>query len=209
MTANVFFDVDGTLHSGDIFESYIRRLTQRSYLRTILCLPVLAIAFVSHRISPDRRLSLSVMIWALTFGLSRKSLEAFDDDFITQFRSSNCIHAKPWRELERHHREGAHLFVVSGSPENLVRRIYPTLSSDERVTLIGSELKRFMGGFYLAIRCVCSEKVRQIESHAGQNICFIAGYSDSNKDKPALELCESKYRISSTGEIEDWGDECE
>lgn len=209
MTANVFFDVDGTLHSGDIFETYIKRLAQRSYLRTILCLPVLAIAFASHRISPDRRLSLSVMIWVLTFGLSRESLETFDDDFITQFRSSNCIHAKPWRELERHYREGAHLFVVSGSPENLVRRIYPTLSSNNRVTLIGSDLKRFMGGLCLPLRCVCSEKVRQIESRAGQRVFFIAGYSDSSKDKPALELCESKYRISSAGEIEDWGDDCE
>lgn len=207
MTVNVFFDVDGTLHSGDIFENYIRKLARRSYLRTILCLPVLGIAFASHKISPDRRLSLSVLIWFLTFGLSRSSLERFDNDFINQFCASNCLHTKPWRELERHYREGAHLFLVSGSPENLVRRIYPNLSSDDRVTLVGSNLKRFMGGLCLSIRCVCSEKVRQVESRTGKKTYFLAGYSDNRNDKPILDLCEIKYRVDRAGEIEDWSDE--
>ncbi|RRU15098.1 haloacid dehalogenase-like hydrolase [Stenotrophomonas sp. 278] len=201
---SVFFDLDDTLHEGDLFRSYLLFLAKKSVLRLVLLLPLVVPALVGYLICPDRRWSVSFILWILTVLTRERSLLDLDAEFSCEFSRGMRRYSEPYGELCRYIECGTHVYVVSGSPESLVRRVYGDLLVRPEITLIGSRFSRFIGGRVLQVRCVLNEKVRQIQLRSGYELKFKAGYSDSEKDGPVLGLCAEKYRVNSDGMIERW-----
>lgn len=201
---SVFFDLDDTLHKGDLFRSYLLFLAKRNAVRMILLSPLVMPALIGYLICPDRRWSVSSILWILTVLTRNSSLYKHDAEFSRDFSQRMRRHSEPYEELLRHLERGNHVYLVSGSPEPLVRMVYGDLLARTNVTLIGSRFARFLGGRVLQVRCVLDEKVRQIHLRLGHELKFKAGYSDSKKDGPVLGLCAEKYRVNSGGTIERW-----
>lgn len=202
---NVFFDVDGTLHDGDMFESYVRFIAQRSQVRRAALLPILLLGLLAHRLCPDSRWSLNALLWPLTVGRSDAEMARLDAEFILHFNGQRRPFSAPLVALQEHLQDGRRVFLVSGTPEHLIRAAYPDLSGNEQVTIVGSTMRSFLGSRILAERCVCSHKPRLVKQKVGEAIKFEAGYSDSIKDIPMLRLCATAFRVTTCGSIEPWG----
>lgn len=200
----VFFDLDDTLHKGDIFRSYLLFLARRNAVRLILLSPLVLPALIGYLMCPDRRWSVSCLLWILTVMTSEHSLNAHDAAFSGNFSECMERHSEPFDALCRHLEMGNRIYLVSGSPEPLVELVYRELLARPNVTLIGSRFSRFLGGRVLKVRCVLGEKVRQVQLHSNCAVQFKAGYSDSPKDGPLLGLCAEQFRVNSAGIIERW-----
>ncbi|MDY0978719.1 MULTISPECIES: haloacid dehalogenase-like hydrolase [Stenotrophomonas] len=204
---SVFFDVDGTLHGGDVFEAYVIHMLKRSLLRLLILFPLSLLALLMHLFFPDRRAGLSLLMWVMTFMVSEESLLRSEHGFAVEFAGTVASHKQVLRVLQGHIEEGNYVYLVSGSPEMMVKSMYPAVSAMPNVIVIGSRFERFLGGRVIAVRCVMSEKVRQIERRVGHPVAFKAGYSDSWKDRAVLSCCEEAYKVDAAGQIGRWLDE--
>lgn len=206
MTAkNVFFDIDGTLHEGDMFVDYIRFLASRNRLKAVLLLPWLIPALLLYGFNPDRRWSLNLLLWPLTVLTSAARLKRLDDKFVDRFRRDLRPIDETRGALYRHLHEGDCVYLVSGSPEHLVSAVYADIVGRKDVHLIGSRMARSAGALLLTERCVCAEKPRMVERLAGRPVSFDVGYTDSEMDFPMLQLCKLKYRVGRDGVVSIWG----
>ncbi len=201
---SIFFDVDETLHKGDVFKEYMVFLVGRNGMRLALTFPVLVPALLCYVAFPGERWSLSIILWCLTLFSSEGRLVKDDREFSAAFAARLKPHPEPCAVLAVHLQQGDHVYLVSGSPEPLLKWIYADLLEHPNVTLIGSTFGRSIGGRVLRVRCVLAEKVRQIQCRSGRMVRLKSGYSDSRKDRAVLALCEQKYRVTAAGVIERW-----
>lgn len=200
----VFFDIDGTLHQGDMFIDYIKFLTEKNLLKVVLFLPFILPALALYGLNPDRRWSLNLLLWPLTVFKSRCNLQCLDKEFVSRFKKNIRYIVESHEALSRHLQDGDSIFLVSGSPEHLVGEVYADIIQRKNVNLIGSKMHRSLGASLLRDRCVCANKPKMVELKMGRAIEFDVGYTDSEKDLPMLNLCKHKYRIGLNGVIYSW-----
>lgn len=200
----VFFDLDGTLHQQDLFGSFIRYLLHRLPLNMLLVLPLLpAIGLVMLIKGRAARWPMSVLLWGCTFGRREATLNALEASFIIWFRATvtpfPVVQARLDNYLQHHQ---ADVWLITGSPQTLVERVYADAPWMSRVNLIGSQMQRALGGRVLSVRCLGHEKVVQLEQRLGAPLRLYSGYSDSKQDNPLLFFCEHRWRVTPRGELE-------
>jgi phosphatidylglycerophosphatase C len=200
----VFFDIDGTLHRGDIFKQYVQMLALASWPRTLVVFPLLVVALATYLAIPDRTWSLNFVLSLLTFGRSREDLKQLESKFVAEFQNRLYPFRDVLDRLSAYAKDGREVFLISGSPEHLVKSIYPELLGLGKVEVIGSQLAWTFGCFLIRERCVCDNKVRMLNQRIGRHITLHAGYSDSKKDFPLLRICRHRYRVSRQGAISPW-----
>lgn len=200
----VFFDLDGTLHRQDMFGAFIRYLLRRLPLNALLVLPLLPIIAAAMLIKGRAaRWPLSVLLWGCTFARREATLKALEASFIIRFRAAVTPFPLVQQRLEaylRHHE--AEVWLITGSPQTLVARVYADAPWLAQVNLIGSQMRRALGGRVLSLRCLGREKVVQLEQRLGAPLRLYSGYSDSKQDNPLLSFCEHRWRITPRGELE-------
>ena len=86
------------------------------------------------------------------------------------------------------------VWLITGSPESLVKQVYHESLFLPQVKLVGSRIARAKGGWVLPLRCLGEEKVVQLESRIGSPLKLYSGYSDSKQDNPLLYFCEHRLR---------------
>lgn len=204
MSDDVFFDMDGTLHGGDLFKDYLRHLARTRPLRLALTWPLVVTALLCYLLRPHGRRSLGFLLWTLTLGLSEAALQRGTQRCLSAFWMRGERHPAVWAALERHLTRGDRVWFISGSPECLLRGLYPRLGDDPRVRIIGSRMAPFLGGQVLAMRCISLEKARQLDLRAQREVTFCAGYSDSAQDMPLLRRCRRAYKVERAGCITRW-----
>jgi phosphatidylglycerophosphatase C len=202
--SKVFFDLDGTLHKGDIFRGYVKFLAPKNFPRLALLFPLILTGLILYVLSPDKRWSLNLLLWPLTWLITDTKRIELELEFIKNFKKN--IQEIPFaREAtSRHLDRGGLAYVISGSPEHLICAIYDDLLLHDNVQLIGSRMGKRAGAYLLRERCVCAEKPRMLMRNAGSPMPFDFGYSDSEKDIPMLNLCARKYKVELHGGISDW-----
>lgn len=204
MSDDAFFDVDGTLHGGDLFGHYLLHLARTRPLRLALTWPLVVTALLCYLLRPHGRRSLGFLLWTLTVGLSEAALQRGTQRCLRAFWMRGERHPAVWAALERHLARGDRVWLISGSPECLLRGLYPRFDDDSRVRIIGSRMAPFLGGQVLAMRCISLEKARQLDLRAQREVTFRAGYSDSAQDMPLLMRCRRAYKVERAGCITRW-----
>lgn len=200
----VFFDLDGTLHQQDMFGSFLRFLLWRMPQNLILVVPLLPLIglglFFQGRAA---RWPMSLLLWAITFGHSEARLKALELQFVNAFRQKVVEFPVVQRRLREYlDSDDTEVWLITGSPENLVRQVYHESLFLPQVKLVGSRIARAKGGWILPLRCLGEEKVVQLESRIGSPLKLYSGYSDSKQDNPLLYFCEHRFRVSKQGELE-------
>ena len=200
----VFFDLDGTLHQQDMFGSFLRFLLRKMPQNLILVVPVLplvAIGLLMH--GRAARWPMSLLLWSITFGHSEARLKALELQFVTVFRHKVVAFPVVQRRL-REYLDSAdtEVWLITGSPENLVQQVYNASLFLPKVRLVGSRIARGKGGWVLPLRCLGEEKVVQLEHRIGSPLKLYSGYSDSKQDNPLLFFCEHRFRVSKQGELQ-------
>jgi phosphatidylglycerophosphatase C len=192
----VFFDLDGTLHQEDMFGSFLRFLLRRLPLNLLLVIPLLPlIGLALLLLGRAARWPMSLLLWAITFGRSEATLEAFRQK-VTAFP---VVQMRLRQYLDEH---DAEVWLITGSPEQLVAQVYRDSAFLPRVRLVGSRIARRYGGWVLTLRCLGVQKVVQLEQRLGAPLKLYSGYSDSKQDNPLLFFCEHRWRVSKQGELQ-------
>ncbi|TKI06768.1 phosphatidylglycerophosphatase C [Martelella alba] len=199
----VFFDLDGTLHQQDMFGCFLRYMLRHLPFNILLVapvLPVIGIGLLSK--GPSTRWPMSLLLWAITFGHSEQRLQTLQEAFVTWFRARVIGFPVVLRRLDDYlDSQDAQVWLITGSPEPLVRGVYQDALFLPRVRLIGSRMARRRGGWVLTLRCLGHEKVAQLERELGTPLKLFSGYSDSRHDSPLLYFCEHRWRVTRQGQL--------
>ncbi len=199
----VFFDLDGTLHQEDMFGSFLRFLLRRLPLNLVLVAPSLPIVGLGLLLGGRAtRWPMSLLLWAMTFGRSEVRLKTLEQQFVSDFR--NKVTAFPVVQMRLRQyldAQDAQVWLITGSPERLVKQVYQDSVFLPRVHLVGSQIARRNGGWVLPMRCLGVQKVVQLEQRLGAPLKLFSGYSDSKQDNPLLFFCEHRWRVSKEGEL--------
>ncbi|NDL65720.1 phosphatidylglycerophosphatase C [Acerihabitans arboris] len=199
----VFFDLDGTLHQQDMFGCFLRYLLRHLPLNAILLLPVLPVVGIGLLVKGrSARWPMSLLLWLITFGHSEARLNRLQAGFILWFRQRVTGFPVVLARLNDYlASQDAEVWLITGSPEPLVRGVYADALFLPRVKLIGSRMTRLYGGWVLTLRCLGHEKVAQLERELGTPLKLFSGYSDSLHDSPLLYFCEHRWRVTREGEL--------
>lgn len=198
---NVFFDLDGTLHDGDMLASYVVHVALRTPIRTALLLPWLLVGWALNAAWPAEAWSLNCLLGPLTWRTSEARRARVDAEFVARFKRRLRVHPQVVARLEQHLAEGCTAFVASGSPESLIRAVYSEPVSRDDVHVIGSAMRRGPHVTCIADRCIGEGKRRMLEQRFGKGIRFEYGYTDSARDAPMLALCRRVFWVNRRGEV--------
>jgi phosphatidylglycerophosphatase C len=199
----IFFDLDGTLHQQDMFGSFLRYMLCHLPFNVLLVLPVLpiiALGLVTR--GRSTRWPMSLLLWSITFGHSEARLLALQSRFVVWFRRRVVGFPIVLQRLNEYlDSSDTQVWLITGSPEPLVRGVYSDALFLPRVRLIGSRMARLHGGWVMTLRCLGHEKVAQLERELGTPLKLFSGYSDSQHDSPLLYFCEHRWRVTRLGEL--------
>lgn len=200
----VFFDLDGTLHQQDMFGSFLRFLLRHQPINALLALFILPVVGTGLLVKGRAaRWPMSLLLWACTFGHSEARLRELEAKFVVWFRNKvttfPVVHARLTEYLTS---TDADVWLITGSPQPLVEKVYFDTPWLPRVNLIASQHSRLYGGWVLTVRCLGHEKVAQLERQIGTPLRLYSGYSDSNQDNPLLYFCQHRWRVTPSGELQ-------
>lgn len=199
----VFFDLDGTLHQQDIFGCFLRYLFAHLPLNIVLVIPVLPVVALGLLVKGrSARWPMSLLLWSITFGQSEDRLQALQAGFAAAFRQRVRHFPQVLARLDAYlASHDAQVWLITGSPESLVEKVYYDAVFLPQVRLIGSRMHRRYGGWILTLRCLGHEKVAQLERELGSPLKLYSGYSDSVHDSPLLYFCEYRWRVTHDGQL--------
>jgi len=196
--------LDGTLHQQDMFGTFMRYLLWRQPLNLLLVVPLLPVIGLGLLIKGRAaRWPMSLLLWAITFGHSERQLLAREEAFAVWFRQRVTAFPVVQQRLTDYlSSEDADVWLITGSPQPLVEKVYFDSAFLPRVKLIASQMRRGAGGRVLAMRCLGHEKVAQLEEQIGTPLQLYSGYSDSKQDNPLLFFCQHRWRVTPGGELQ-------
>lgn len=199
----IFFDLDGTLHKQDMFSLfmiYMIKLHPINLLLVLLLLPVIVICLLL--LGRCSILPINILLWSITFGYSRKQLLQDEKKFVYWFKKNVTIFPIIQKRLLEHITEDkSEVWLITGSPRSLVEKVYSDSEFLPQVKLIGSEIKRFLNGNILSMRCFGNEKVVQLQKRIGIPLNLDSGYSDSKYDNNLLFYCNNRWRVTANGKL--------
>ncbi|WP_420924978.1 HAD family hydrolase [Aeromonas veronii] len=184
----ILADFDDSLAPGDSHAGLLRYILRRR-IWPLLLLPVIALGGVVYLLPSQRRRGISLIWWAITFGLSplgwRKLVRAYSHTRPGLFREAH-------RLLEE---EGHRCWVISASPCALVRaQLYQQLPGQLPHRIIGSQMHYRFGGLMPRFYCHAQHKLLP-------EICALdveLALSDSLHDLPLLGLGKEAWLINPT-----------
>lgn len=192
-----FFDVDGTIIARDSFRRLIFRLVALQPWR-LFQLPFIGPIFILvAMLARDRRWPKSVLLWSLTWGHSRrKTVLLLRTAMKSEWNRLWFLQATPCFAQLRE-QQNCHLVFVSASGQLWIRHLLKTMDGLKPKTIIGSKLGFWFGGVvYTSKNCFGAEKLTRIRERCGENLEWVAGYSDHAVDIPMLARCQQKVVVS-------------
>lgn len=199
----VFFDLDGTLHQQNMFSCFLNYLIRHMPINILLIIPILPIVSIGLLIKGrSSRWPISLLLWSITFGHKETKLQALQARFIHRFRQRIIRFPIVQQQLERYIiSPDVQVWLITGSPEQLVKEVYHDAVFLSKVQLIGSRIYRHYGGWILSTRCLGHEKVSQLKHKLGIPLKLYCGYSDSPQDRPLLYFCQYRWQVTHDGQL--------
>ena len=104
--------------------------------------------------------------------------------------------------LERHLNNGNHVVIISDSPMEFLKIIYPDFFKTPNITVIASTTQYAFFSFFLKERCIFLNKNKMLDAHCKKEMAFYEGYSDSSMDLPILMRCKSAFWVDKLGHVQ-------
>lgn len=184
----VVFDFDGTLVHGDSVTGFAVDYLRARPLRLLLMLPFLPLALVLMLIGPTRSAGVSFFWWLLTWGTrARRVAEALRA--YTQKRLAARGNAATLAALAEHARKGHAIVVATAAPACVVRHLLRARGLPP-ARVVGTLVKRRLGGLVARPHCIGAVKVRELERRFGITR-WSEVYSDSALDLPLMRGASS------------------
>jgi len=189
------FDLDHTLIRCDSFAGFARELLLRRWWRTGLILtlgPLVGPLWMSRR---TRHLAGSILVWTATVGLSERAFHALMDRHAERRFAGGALTCEAAvARLREHQAEGARIVVVTGAVAALAQRVCAHIGIGD-VEVVGSSLRRALGGFVSGDHCFGPRKVAMlVERGFPHPWAFV--YTDSSTDLPLLRLAEQRRLVN-------------
>jgi phosphatidylglycerophosphatase C len=190
----VAFDFDGTLTVRDSFVAFLvwRAGFLAAAIRGLTLVPA-ALAYFRHR---DRGRLKSAVIRAFLGGVSletaREDARRFARDQAPRLLRPDAISAwTAWRE------RGAHLVIVTASPEFLVSPFAEALTADDLIgTRLVVDVQDRITGALQGLNCRALEKVTRLTAMFGAPLDLAAAYGDTRGDWEMLAAArEAGFRV--------------
>lgn len=197
----IFFDVDGTLHREDIFVAFIKFAISKRRFNCLIFLPMIAVSFILYSLKPKAKSPLNGILFLLFLGISEYRLNFIINEFCGHFKKNYTIFKNINEKLQKHILDGSRVVIISGTPVELIAKIYPNYANDSNIDIIASTMKKQYFSYFLKERCIDNHKKTMLYNYYDKNLVFSHGYSDSLSDKPILELCREAYMVGKFGEL--------
>lgn len=199
MSDNIFFDIDGTLHKEDIFSEFITYSLIKDKLRLCLFFPLFLLALFIYLANKEGKIGINIILYFLFF--NKKDRDSFIETFCNEIKINK--NHKVIDRLNFHLQNKHRIFLISGTPEILIKKLYQDILAYDNVVLIGSEIIFGYNSVLLKERCISKNKLRILDKRMGKPIYFDEGYSDSELDVPVLKRCKKKFFVSKDGDLVD------
>jgi len=191
----VLFDFDGTLIRGDCVSSLLRRLIFASMWRRVVALLALPLilGFLWWRTA---RLPATVFLWLATVGRSKAEYQQACAAFVADFTRDpqRRVIQVAMQRLRAHLAAGDRVYIVTAANESLAHAIWVAIDGPPVCAIIGSQLRRGVGGWLWAFHCFGPRKLWAL-ARAGVEPPFDATYSDSSKDLPMLLAAHQRVLV--------------
>jgi phosphatidylglycerophosphatase C len=183
------FDLDGTITRSDTLLRYVAGMLHHRKARLwrlpLCLLPLLQFCFMGG----DRGRLKSGVIRATLGGLSRSEIEAWNQRFIAQLLSGG-VYAEALEQITAQRAAGAHLVLLSASPDLYVPAIAAALGFDAAIcTQLRWRSDNRLHGALSSANRRGEEKVRCVQAllqtHQPEHSC---AYGNSRADLPHLRL---------------------
>lgn len=194
----VVFDLDGTLLDGDSTTAWMMARIRKSWFRVALAVLAAPFAIPLSVFAPTRRLGGSIFLWIASRGQNEVELRASFTAFVEQVshREGVSWRAKGLACLEQHIQRGELVIVATAAPLWLAGPMVKSLGWP--VTVVGSLLTPFLGGWIASYHCRHTAKCQAI-LRAGHGSRWSAAYSDSVDDLPLLSQSARAFFVNGSG----------
>lgn len=188
------FDFDGTIYKGDATKDFCWYFYRKKPLRSYYLLIQLTYWLLW------RLKLLTTTQFKSTF---IQFLNRANDEQITGLLNSfweekkSLVHDNLVLEISRLKKDGAHVVVVSASPELFIKTFCLSLGVD---TILGSELNVLNNKYSLLVNCRGQEKLKRIKRDF-TDFEIIAAYSDNKDDVELLKMAKNGYWVDRNGRL--------
>lgn len=192
----VLFDFDDTLVYGDTGARMILQLGKQRIWPLFLSVIVSPIALPLLLFSSStRRFGASIYLWLSTVGMSQKKIDDCLERLAKKIANQPGQYhiGKTWKHLYDHMNAGDKVVIVTGCWESLAKRIVD-LMGIKNIKIIGSQQKRWMGGYISHSHCYGKNKLTHL-SKAGFYPPWAFAYSDSFSDIHLLRHADTACLI--------------
>ena len=189
-----FFDIDKTLIYGDSLFSLLKYGVKKKPLYIFLypCIGLYAVLYALKLIPITK---LKEIVYTPLKDFTDEDYEVFFDKYIWGRRIENTVN-----ELTRLKSEGYYILMVTASAQCYMRLWQERGFADK---VIGTQTKEGSNKI-IGKNCSGKEKVVRIQKFFNEtgleaDLSNSVGFSDSDKDKPMLALCEKRVRVKKDG----------
>lgn len=187
------FDLDDTLLDHDSFARFTVHLLRRNPVRAagaVLLSPLIAVLLTRRTL---RLHAGSVLLWLGTVGMSDAGLDKIVRNYVQGLEVTRRIRPDGADALEKHFLAGDNVAVVTACAEQLAVPLCRAI--DPRIQVVGSTLRRRMGGLVADLHCHGARKVERLASSDVKGE-IVAGYGDSTSDAPMLDLARTAVLVN-------------
>ncbi|MEO6171500.1 MAG: HAD family hydrolase [Arenimonas sp.] len=191
----VVYDMDGTLFRGDCGAAFIKQRINGSAWRLLLAILIAPIAFPMMSIAPLRKLGVSSYLWIASVGISEVEYSQILGAFSAQYRIrpvENVLAA-----CRKDIADGKQVVIATGAGSEMTKAFMQHLDLLDRVHLVTSQSKRFLGGMISAVQCNGETKLQELIKH-GYLPPYLRVYSDSAMDLPILLSTEQPILVNAS-----------
>lgn len=197
----IFFDIDGTLHREDIFLEFIKFCISKRLFNLFILFPLIFLSFTLYLLNPKGKIALNCILFLIFLGINKKNIQNSIDEFCYYIPNKITPFNQVLDILENHLSNGDKVILISGTPVEFIKKIYPKFFNKKNITVIASITQKKYYSFYLKERCVHTNKKKMLNRFFNKEINFSYGYSDSLTDLPILNLCDKAYIIDKKGSL--------
>src|SRR5476649_1620655 len=143
-----------------MFGTFMRFLLWRMPQNLLLVVPLLPVVGLGMLVQGRAtRWPMSLLLWSITFGHREAKLKDLELRFVNWFRQKVVVFPVVQMRLRDYiENHDAEVWLITGSPENLVQQVYNTPFFGPGVPWVGGGGARGKGGGFLPFRCRGGEK---------------------------------------------------
>ncbi|HTC45521.1 MAG TPA: haloacid dehalogenase-like hydrolase [Steroidobacteraceae bacterium] len=181
------FDFDHTLTRWDTAARFFGWLLRRAPWKVLLGAPLALLLGPLALFSRTRRIPVRYLAWLATFGFGHEQLRVLARLHVAETieGGESFVRHDARRQIELHGSQGHIVVVATGALEYLAGEILAQ-AGIVNVAVVGSSMRRFLGGMVVNQHCYGARKVPMLQSR-GFDPPWAFVYSDHEADLPLLK----------------------